>query len=154
MHAPQPSPQRRKSRRAPTTAGVGVVTPPHPSPGILVLAPPMRVLLMDPAARNLLVNLTCQENGNAPSEQAKGLLPRTLRQVCTPLFQHLRDQAWVKNRAVLEVQRRVDGRTYSVLIRGFGVLKPDGPEHARVVLRIEAIDRGKEETNSQKDTAG
>lgn len=135
-----------QARKAPTTPDAGVDAPQPPRSGLMVLGPPMRVLHMDPTAQHLLADLARQPKGNPHAKRAEGLLPRSLAEVCTKLFQHLDGQARAKNCAPLEVKERLVGQTHSVDVHGFGIPSPEGPERARVLLRIEA---GRERGNQQ-----
>ncbi len=121
------------------------------SPGMLVIAPPMRLLHMNQKAWDLLRNIgEAEHKGNGQAKPAKGLLPKSLQQVCTEIFQHLKDITHAKDWERLEIKRLIGGPKYPVLIRGFGV--PDqgaGREQSRVVLLLEAIGRRKEEINEE-----
>ncbi len=121
----------------------------HLRSGLIVLGPPMRVLYMDPTARHLLMELARQGKGTVHVERTEGPLPRSLAQVCTKVFQHLREKARLKDWAPLEVKECLGEEMHLVHIHGFGIPSPKDPERARVVLLMEAIDGGKEQTNQQ-----
>ncbi len=69
------------------------------SPGMLVFAPPMRLLHINGAAWELIRELSDGDTspGNDQPKAAKGLLPTSLRKVCAEIFEHLRDRPQAKD---------------------------------------------------------
>ncbi len=124
------------------------------SPGVMVLAPPMRLLHVNEQAWELIRCLNDMEhgNGNGCSKRVRGSLPNSLHQVCSEIFLHLRGFTHVKDWGRLEIRRLIGPPNHPRLIRGFGVPGQNGREHSRVVLLIEAIGR-RREVNNQETTA-
>ncbi len=119
------------------------------SPGMLVLAPPMRLLHMNQHAWELLRRLSNGETGNGHAHQAKGLLPESLHETCVEIFVHLQDRSHAKDWERFEIKRVIGSPQQPVLIRGFGVPDRSGRRHPRVILLLEAIGRRKEGLNEE-----
>lgn len=117
------------------------------SPGMLVLAPPMRLLHINGAAWELIRELSEADTGpeTAQPKAAKGLLPTVLRTVCAEIFECLRDRPQAKDWEGLEIKRLIGPANRPVLVRGFGVPDDKRGEHARVVLVLEGVGRRKAE---------
>ena len=117
------------------------------SPGMLVFAPPMRLLHINGAAWELIRELSGADTGpgNGQAKAAKGLLPTALRTVCAEIFECLRDRPQAKDWEGLEIKRRIGPANRPVLVRGFGVPDDKRGEHARVVLVLEGVGRRKAE---------
>ncbi len=119
------------------------------SPGMLVLAPPMRVLYMNHHAWEMIRNIPHVDHGNTHVKHAKGLLPKCLHEICAEILESLRDRSHAKDWERFEVKRVVGSPHRPVLIRGFGVPDLSGREHSRVVLLLEAIGHRKKEPNEE-----
>ena len=122
------------------------------SPGMLVLAPPMRLLHMNQHAWELLRRLSNGENGemgNGHTYQAKGLLPESLHETCVEIFASLQDRGHAEDWERFEIKRVIGAPQQPVLIRGFGVPDRSGRGHSRVILLLEAIGRRKEGLNEE-----
>ncbi len=119
------------------------------SPGMLVLAPPMRLLHMNQHAWEMIRNIPPVDDGNAHVKHAKGLLPECLHEICAGILESLRDRSHAKDWERFEVKRVVGSQQQPILIRGFGVPDLSGREHSRVVLLLEAIGRRKEALNGE-----
>ena len=117
------------------------------NPGMLVLAPPMRVLHMNHQARALLRRLPNGEQAKGHACQAQGLLPQCLHELCAAIFAMLRARSHAKDWKRFETKRVLGAPHRPVLIRGFGVPDRSGHGHSRVVLLLEALARRKEELN-------
>ncbi len=117
------------------------------SPGMLVFAPPMRLLHINGAAWELIRELSDGDTspGNDQPKAAKGLLPTSLRKVCAEIFEHLRDRPKAKDWEGLEIKRLIGPANRPVLVRGFGAPDDRSGEHARVVLVLERVGRRKVE---------
>ena len=119
------------------------------SPGMLVLAPPMRLLHMNQHAWELLRNLSDVDYGNGHFKLAKGLLPNSVHEICAEIFDSLRDRSHAKDWERYEIKRVLASPHRPVLTRGFGVPARSGHEHSRVVLLLEAIGRRNEELDEE-----
>ncbi len=119
------------------------------SPGMLVLAPPMRLLHMNQHAWELLRNLPDVDYGNGHFKLAKGLLPNSVHEICAEIFDSLRDRSHAKDWERYEIKRVLASPHRPVLTRGFGVPDRSGHEHSRVVLLLEAIGRRNEELDEE-----
>ena len=119
------------------------------SPGMLVLAPPMRLLHMNQHAGELLRNLPDVDYGNGHFKLAKGLLPKSVHEICAEIFDSLRDRSHAKDWERYEIKRVLASPHHPVLTRGFGVPDRSGHEHSRVVLLLEAIGRRNEELDEE-----
>ncbi len=117
------------------------------SPGMLVLAPPMRLLHINGAAWELIRELgeADTSKGSGQPKAAKGLLPTPLRKVCAEIFEHLRTRPQAKDWEGVEFKHLIGPANRPVLVRGFGVPDDKGGEHARVVLMLEGVGRRKAE---------
>lgn len=115
------------------------------TPGVLVVAPPMRVLYVTEAAWRLMGHLQEGEeaSGRAAGGRAKGVVPSQILDLCRELFQSLKSGGHGKDLEQPHVTRFVRASTGGILVRGF--LIADG-EHgtARVVVILEQIDPEKE----------
>ncbi len=119
------------------------------SPGMLVLAPPMRLLHINQHAWEIIRNIPHVDDGNAHVKHAKGLLPKCLQEICAEILESLQDRSHAKDWERFEVKRVVGSQQQPILIRGFGVPNLSGREHSRVVLLLEAIGCRKEELNEE-----
>ncbi len=121
------------------------------SPGMLVLAPPMRLIHINQSAWELIqiIDDTDDCEGRGPSKSAKGLLPLPLREVCTSVIQHLHTRPHAKDWERFELKRLVGLPKHPILIRGFGVPEQSGGQQSRIVILLEEIGRRKEELNEE-----
>ncbi len=127
------------------STGVDTLVEQRVSPGMLVLAPPMRLLHMNQHAWDLIQPITHVQHGNGGSKCAIGLLPRSLRQICAEVFATLRNRSHTKDWERFEIKRVIGAPHQPILVRGFGVPDSGRREHSRVVLLLEAIGRRKQE---------
>jgi len=119
------------------------------SPGVLVLAPPMRLLHMNQRASQLLWPLSERDNAKGQSKRAKGLLPPFLHQVCADIFRQLQEGTHPKDWERLEVKRLISASDRPLLLRGFGVPDRSGRQNLRIVLLIEEIGGRSEEISEE-----
>jgi len=117
--------------------------------GILVLAPPARLLQMSHQAWDLIRQIHDDElaNGEGKSKTAKGLLPTALLQICRETFTHLQSRTSTKDWEQFEVRQIIGAPKNPMLIRGFGVPDRRGSEHARIIVILEALGRREKESN-------
>ena len=115
------------------------------SPGVLVLAVPMRVLHMNQRAAELIAKLTAVQEGSGPRKMARGLLPPALHQVCAEVLEHLKARTHTKDWERFEVKRLIGFPTHPVLVRGVGVPEAGRQDRTRVILLLEEIGGRKEE---------
>lgn len=117
--------------------------------GILVLAPPARLLQMSHQAWDLIrqIHDDALANGEGKSKAAKGLLPTALLQICRETFTHLQSRTTTKDWEQFEVRRIIGAPKNPMLIRGFGVPDRRGSEHARIIVILEALGRREKESN-------
>ena len=117
------------------------------SPGMLVLAPPLRLIHMNQAAWEYMQRLTDDEgtadNGAQP-RKAKGLLPGPLREACLDIMRHLQDRPNAKDWERFEMKRLVGLPKRPILLRGFGIPDPSEGNQSRVVLLLEEVGRRRE----------
>jgi DNA-binding CsgD family transcriptional regulator len=118
-------------------------------PGVLVLAPPMRLLHMNQRAWDLTSHIDHGENGNGISKAAKGLLPAPLLQLCAEIFQHLKDRTEAKDWEQFEVRRMLGAPERPLMIHGFGVPGNKGQEQSRVIIVMEELGRQNGNANQQ-----
>ncbi len=118
-------------------------------PGMVVLAPPMRVLHINQHAWDLISHLTHVKHGNGRSRHAMRPLPQSIRQICAEIFYTLRDRNHAKDWEQFEIKRMLNAPNRTVLVRGFGVPDRSGKGRSRVVLLLEAIGRRKPESNEE-----
>src|SRR5207249_4838762 len=104
--------------------------------GILVLAPPARLLQMSQQAWDLIRQIHDDElgNGEGSSKTARGLLPTALLQICRETFTHLQSRSSTKDWEQFEVRQIIGAPKNPMLIRGFGVPDRRGSEHARIIV--------------------
>ncbi len=119
------------------------------SPGMLVLAPPIRVLYMNHQARELLRQLPNGEQAKGHARQAKGLLPQCLQEICTAIFALHRARSHASDWKLFEIKCVLGAPERPILILGFGVPDRSGRRHARAVLLLEVIEHRKEELNGK-----
>ena len=117
------------------------------SPGIIILALPVRVLHINQRAELLLVRVNAAEQGNGRSKPARGLLPTSLHQVCAEVLQHLKERSHPKDWERFEVKHVIGLPRHQILVRGIGVPETSRQEHSRIVLLLEEIGCRKEEFN-------
>ena len=129
--------------------GVDTLIEQRAGPGMLVLAPPMRLLHINQHACDLISHLTHVKHGNGRSRHAMGPLPISIRQICAEIFYTLRDRNYAKDWEQFEIKRILNAPNQTVLVRGFGVCDRSGRGHSRVVLLLEAIGRRKAELNGE-----
>ncbi len=115
------------------------------SPGMLVFAPPMRLLHINHYASELIQDITHVKHGNGRSKREMGFLPRSLHQICTEIFAMLRDRTHAKDWERFEIKRVIRAPYQPILIRGYGVPDSGKREQSRVVLLLEPVGRRKEE---------
>lgn len=118
-------------------------------PGVLVLAPPMRLLHMNQRAWDLTSHLDRCENGNGNLKPAKGLLPAPLLQLCAEIFRLLKDRTEAKDWEQFEVRRLLGDPEPALIIHGFGVPGNKGQEQPRVVLVMEELGSQRGDENQQ-----
>ena len=118
-------------------------------PGIVVLAPPLRVLHINQHAWELIRHITHVKDGNGDSRRALDLLPISIRQIGAEIFGTLRERSQAKDWERFEIKRVLSAANQRVLVRGFGVPDRNGREYSRVVLLLEAIGRRKEALNGE-----
>ena len=118
-------------------------------PGVLVLAPPMRLLHMNQRAWELTSHLDRGENGNGHPKPAKGLLPAPLLQLCAEIFRLLKDRTEAKDWERFEVRRILGDPEPALIIHGFGLPGSRGQEQPRVVIVMEELGRQKDDGNLQ-----
>lgn len=118
-------------------------------PGVLVLAPPMRLLHMNQRAWDLTARLERGENGNGHPKAAKGLLPAPLLQLCAEIFRLLKDRTEAKDWERFEVRRILGDPEPALIIHGFGLPGRRAQEQPRVVVVMEELGRQKENGSPQ-----
>jgi len=118
-------------------------------PGVLVLAPPMRLLHMNQRAWDLTSLLGRGENGNGHPKGAKGLLPAPLLQLCAEIFQLLKDRTDAKDWERFEVRRILGDPEPALIIHGSGLPGSRGKEQPLVVVVMEELGRQKEDGSRQ-----
>ena len=118
-------------------------------PGVLVLAPPMRLLHMNQRAWELTSHIDRCENGNGPPKPAKGLLPAPFLQLCAEIFRHLKERTAAKDWEQFEVRRILGAPAQELIIHGFGVPGNRGQDQPRVVIVMEELGGPKEDGNQQ-----
>jgi len=138
-----------------------VKTPPEPigrleniaeqrnGPGVLVLAPPMRLLHMNQRAWDLTAHFDSCENGNGGAKPAKGLLPAPLLQLCAEIFRLLKDRTEAKDWEQFEVRRILGNPEPALMIHGFGVPGNRGQDQPRVVIVMEELAGPRGDGNQQ-----
>ena len=124
---------------------------PRGGPGVLVLAPPMRLLHMNQRAWDLTSHIDHCENGNGISKAAKGLLPAPLLQLCAEIFRHLKDRTEAKDWEQFEVRRMLGAPERPLMIHGFGVPGNKGQEQSRVIIVMEEL--GSQNGNANQQAA-
>src|SRR5436309_9885021 len=110
------------------------IAEPRGGPGVLVLAPPMRLLHMNQRAWDLTSLLGRGENGNGHPKGAKGLLPAPLLQLCAEIFQLLKDRTDAKDWERFEVRRILGDPEPALIIHGSGLPGSRGKEQPLVVV--------------------
>lgn len=126
-------------------------------PGMLVLAPPVRVIHVNQAAWDLVQRMRGEDQGQDSGDPgtAEGLLPAPLRLLCLEVMKHLRDRPHAKDWERFESKRLMGPSSGPpVLVRAFGI--PDGGqvERSRVVLFLEEVGRRRETVRKDaKDSA-
>src|SRR5207247_9422820 len=116
--------------------------------GILVLAPPARLLQMSQRAWDVIRQVHDDElgNGEGNSKTARGLLPTALLQICRETFTHLQSGTSTKDWEQFEVRQILSASNNPMLIRGFGVPDRRGSEHGRIIGILEALGRRESES--------
>ncbi len=119
------------------------------SPGMLVLAPPMRLIHMNRTAWEIIQRVSEAEADpgekvDAASKRAKGLLPGHLRDVCLEIISHLGERPHAKDWERFELKRLVMCSTHPILMRGFGVPAQSKRDESRVVVLLEEVGRRRE----------
>ncbi|TLY29756.1 MAG: hypothetical protein E6K63_04020 [Nitrospirae bacterium] len=116
----------------------GVVLQNHrEGPGLLVLASPRRLLHINQRAIELMRELTALDQGQGKKTAANGLLPAPLFEVCTEVFQLIRDRNEMEDPRRFEIKRKVITPSQSVLIRGFGLPDHGDLSQSRMVVLLE-----------------
>lgn len=111
------------------------------SPGLLVVAAPMRLVYMNERARNAILAI-CeaeQPEGALEARPAKGLLPRGLLGVCKNIFDYLGRSKHGKDLERFQLTHVVGGPARPFLVRGFGMPDLSSPRKARALLVMEEI---------------
>ncbi len=121
--------------------------------GILVLAPPIRLLQMNQRAWHLIRQIDHSDwgNGNGNSKTAKGLLPPVLLQICVETFKHLQGRTVTKDWEQFEVRQIIGGPNNPMLVRGFGVPDSRGSQHSRIIVILEEVGRRKGESKELQE---
>lgn len=124
------------------------------SPGMLVLAPPMRLIHMNQAAWEFIQRMgedagDGDKSNGGRLKNARGLLPEPLRELCNEIMDYLRQRPHAKDWERFEMKRLIPGPGPSILLRGFGIPDESGRDQARVVLLIEEIGRRREALRSE-----
>jgi len=115
------------------------------SPGILVLAPPLRLLHMNQRAMGLMnSHLNGEEPGVSSPKVATGVLPAPILQLCKDIFHLLQDRGSAKDWERFEVRRVIGLPQQQLVLRGFGVPDPRGGKHSRLVVLMDPVTRPKE----------
>lgn len=116
--------------------------------GIIVLAPPARLLQMSQRAWDLIRQIHDDglANGESKSKTARGLLPTALLQICRETFTHLQSRTTTKDWEQFEVRQIIGAPKNPMLILGFGVPDRRGSEHARIIVILEALGRREKES--------
>jgi DNA-binding CsgD family transcriptional regulator len=120
-------------------------------PGVLVVAPPMRLLHMNQRAWDLTSHIDHCDNGNGISKAAKGLLPAPLLQLCVEIFRHLKYRTEAKDWEQFEVRRMLGAPERPLMIHGFGVPGNKGQEQSRVIIVMEEL--GSQNGNAYQQAA-
>lgn len=122
--------------------------------GLLVLAPPVRVLQMNQRAWHLITQINHDDGGkrNNNSKTAKGLLPAVLLQISVKTFKHLHGRSAAKDWEQFEVKQIIGAPHHPILVRGFGVPDSRGSQHSRIIMILEEIGRRKEGEGSSQQT--
>ncbi len=122
--------------------------------GMLVLAPPLRVLQMNQRAWHLITQISHDDGGkrNNNSKTAKGLLPAVLLQISAKTFKHLQGRSAAKDWEQFEVKQIIGAPKNPILVRGFGVPDSRGSQHLRIILTLEEIGRRREGEGSSQQT--
>jgi DNA-binding CsgD family transcriptional regulator len=132
--------QQQGVKEPPQSSGLPEkIAEPRGGPGVLVLAPPMRLLHMNQRAWDLTSHIDHGENGNGTSKTAKGLLPAPLLQLCAEIFRHLKDRTEAKDWEQFEVRRILGTPERALVIHGFGVPGNKGQEQSRVIMVMEEL---------------
>ncbi len=118
-------------------------------PGMVVLAPPMRVLHINQHAWELIRRITHGKDGNGDSKRTMGLLPMSIRQIGAEIFCTLRERNQAKDWERFEIKHVLSASNQQVLVRGFGVPDRNGRGYSRAVLLLEAMGRRKEALNGE-----
>lgn len=111
------------------------------SPGLLLVARPMRLIYMNERARNAIVAMCEAEQAEGASKAglAKGLLPRGLLGVCKAVFDYLGRSQHGKDLERFQLTHVVGGLSRPFLVRGFGMPDVSSPAKARALLVVEEI---------------
>lgn len=111
------------------------------SPGLLLVAAPLRLVYMNERAREVVLAI-CeaeQTGGAVEAGQAKGLLPRGLLRVCKDVFDYIGRSGHGKDLERFQVTHVVGGPSRPFLVRGFGMPDGSSPGKARALLVMEEI---------------
>ena len=121
--------------------------------GILVLAPPARLLQMNQQAWHLVTQINHSDGGNRNdnSKAAKGILPASLLRICAETFNHLRSRTATKDWEQFEVKQIIGPPHHPILVRGFGAPDSRGSQHSRIIIILEEIGRRKEESKELRE---
>lgn len=111
------------------------------SPGIIVVAPPMRLLHINKRAQTLTNTIHAGHNGHNPSVSARGLVPTPVSEVCSDIFNLMQSRCERKDWEQFEVRRLIGLDDQPVIVRGFGLPDSNNPKQSRVVILVEAISR-------------
>ena len=144
--------QQQGVKEPPQSSGLPEkIAEPRGGPGVLVLAPPMRLLHMNQRAWDLTSHIDHCENGNGISKAAKGLLPAPLLQLCAEIFRHLKDRTEAKDWEQFEVRRMLGAPERPLMIHGFGVPGNKGQEQSRVIIVMDEL--GSQNGNANQQAA-
>jgi DNA-binding CsgD family transcriptional regulator len=109
------------------------------SPGILVIAHPLRVVHMNQRAMRLMdIFLNSGDLNFTFPKTATGLLPTPVLDICKEIFDLL-DNRPGKDSDQFEVRRVIGALGHQLMLRGFGIPDPRGKDHQRLVLLMEPI---------------
>lgn len=111
------------------------------SPGLVLIASPMRLVYMNESARRVTLAICEAEQAEEAVQQgsAKGLVPRCLLGVCKEIFDYVGRSGHSKDLERFQLTRVVGGLDRPFLVRGYGMPHESSPGKARALLVIEEI---------------
>ncbi len=110
-------------------------------PGIVVLSVAMRLLYMNQTAQERIRQLNATGQSTDRSSAAKGVLPKTLMELCGEVIAALKVRTEAKDWEQFHVTRIAGTADRAVLLRAFGVPDSGALERARIVVTIEPLGR-------------